>query len=228
VSGEIQHARTWRVGTWNVHGLRGGVSAAAQVIRNEEVDVLLVQESGPRHRIRALRERLGWIACADPPAFPRRRVQNAVLIRASLADSIRSHLVRFGGGSPIHPRGVLLAEVDEAWTVASVHLGLRGTERGRHIAELATLLEGPAGRFLLGGDLNVLPGEPGPSRLAEFATDCWEAAGEGPGRTFPSDEPSARIDYLFAGPAARPLRAWTCGGTVSDHLMVVAEIALDR
>jgi endonuclease/exonuclease/phosphatase family metal-dependent hydrolase len=81
---------------------------------------------------------------------------------------------------------------------------------------------------VLGGDLNVLPGEPGPSRLAELATDCWEASGEGPGLTFPSDEPSARIDYLFAGPAARPLRAWTCGGTVSDHLMMVAEIALDR
>jgi endonuclease/exonuclease/phosphatase family metal-dependent hydrolase len=198
------------------------------VIRNEEVDVLLVQESGSRRRIRALGERLGWIVCADPPAFPRRRVQNSVLIRTSVADSVRFHLVRFGDGSPIHPRGVLLAEVDEAWTVASVHLGLRGTERGRHIAELATLLEGPTGRFLLGGDLNVLPGEPGPSRLAGFATDCWEAAGEGPGGTFPSDEPSARIDYLFAGPAARPLRAWTCGGTVSDHLMVVAEIALDR
>jgi endonuclease/exonuclease/phosphatase family metal-dependent hydrolase len=204
------------------------VSAAAQVVSDEELDLLLLQESGPRRRISALGERLGWIVCADPPAFPRRRVQNAVLMRASFADSVRSHLVRFNGGSPIHPRGVLLADVDEDWTVASVHFGLQGTERGRHIAELATLLDGSSGRFLLGADLNALPGEPGPSRLAELATDCWEAAGEGPGGTFPSDERSARIDYLFAGPAARPLRAWTCGGTVSDHLMVVAEIALDR
>jgi endonuclease/exonuclease/phosphatase family metal-dependent hydrolase len=122
---------------------------------------------------------------------------------------------------------VLVADIDEGWTVASVHLGLRGEERGRHVAELATLLEGSPGRFLLGGDLNALPGEPGPSRLATLATDCWEVAGDGPGSTFPSDEPSARIDYLFAGPAARPLRAWTAGGTVSDHLMVIAEIALD-
>jgi endonuclease/exonuclease/phosphatase family metal-dependent hydrolase len=218
---------TLRVAAWNAHGLRRGVTAAAHVVREEVLDVLLVQESGPRERLRALGERLGWIVCTDPPAFPRRRVQNAVLIRTSVAISVRSLLVRFAGGSPIYPRGVLVADIDERWTVASVHLGLRGEERGRHIAELATLLEGSSGRFLLGGDLNALPGEAGPSRLATLATDCWEAAGEGPGATFPSDDPSARIDYLFAGPAARPLRAWTAGRGVSDHLMVVAEIALE-
>ncbi len=48
--------------------------------------------------------------------------------------------------------------------------------------------------------------------------------GQGHGRTFPSSVPTARIDYLFAGSAFRPLRVWTSGGTVSDHLMVIADL----
>jgi endonuclease/exonuclease/phosphatase family metal-dependent hydrolase len=145
-----------------------------------------------------------------------------------LADHVRSRLVRFQAASPVHPRGVLLAELDEWWTAASVHLGLRGPERGTHVAELVELLGGPSGSFVLGGDLNARPDEPGPARLAAFATDCWAAAGEGPGETFPAQGPTARIDYLYVGPSVRPIRAWTAGGTVSDHLMVVAEIAMDR
>ena len=88
------------------------------------------------------------------------------------------------------------------------------------------MLEGSAGSFVVGGDLNALPGDPGPSSLAGLASDCWEAAGEGSGATFPSHAPAARIDYLFAGRAFRPLRTWTAEGTASDHLMVVAELAL--
>ena len=80
---------------------------------------------------------------------------------------------------------------------------------------------------LLGVDLNVRPGEPSHAALASDMTDVWEVAGDGEGATFPSDAPTARIDYLFAGPAVRALRAWTAGGTVSDHLMVAADLRLD-
>jgi endonuclease/exonuclease/phosphatase family metal-dependent hydrolase len=206
--------------------MRGGVKEIAWVIHTEEVDILLLQESGPRRRLRALGETLGMVVCADPRAFPRRRVQNAVLLRTSLAVRVRSRLVRFGDGSRVRARGVLVVELAERWTAASVHLGLRGPERGRHVGELVGLLGGTSDGFVLGGDLNALPGEPGPTRIAALATDCWLAAGAGPGDTFPAHEPTARIDYLFAGRAFRPVRAWTAGGTASDHLMVVAELAI--
>ena len=219
---------TLRVATWNVHGMRGGTRAVAAAVREQDADVLLLQDSGPRRGLRELGERLGWIVCADPWAFPRRRVQNAVLVRTALAASVGSRLVRFRGSSFMHPRGVLVAEIDEGWTAMSIHLGLSGPERGRHVAELDTPLEGSSGSIVLGGDLNAPPDDPGPRRLSRRATDCWAAAGEGPGATFPSQAPTARIDYLFVGPAIRPLRAWTAGGTVSDHLMVVAEVELDR
>jgi endonuclease/exonuclease/phosphatase family metal-dependent hydrolase len=216
-----------RVGTWNVHGLRGGVEEVARVIRAEELDILLLQESGPRRRLRTLGETVGMIVCADPRAFPRRRIQNAVLVRGGAASIAHPRLRRFTDGSLVHPRGVMVAEVDERFSVLSVHLGLRGSERGRHLRQLLEMRVGSSGRFVIGGDLNALPDDPGPSALAGLATDCWDAVGTGSGATFPSHDPRARIDYLFAGAAVQPLRSWTAGGTVSDHLMVVADLELD-
>jgi endonuclease/exonuclease/phosphatase family metal-dependent hydrolase len=224
----VSTGTTLRLATWNVHGLRGGVAAVARVVREEAIDVLLLQESGARRRLRGLGTELGWIVCADPPAFPRRRIQNAVLLRPSQAASVSSRLVRFEGDSLLSPRGALLAETGDGWTVVSVHLGLRAPERGRHVEQLAEMLEGTSGRFVIGADLNALPEDPGPAAVARWATDCWAAVGEGDGATFPSLEPTARIDYLFVGPAIRPHRTWTVTSTISDHLMVVAEVEMDR
>lgn len=218
---------TLRIATWNVRGLRGGVSAVTSVVRAQELDILLVQESGPRRRLRDLGATLGMTVCADPRAFARRRVKNAVLLRRGTASSVRHELRRFADASLLYPRGALVADVDERFSAISIHLGLDGPERANHIRELLRSVEGSTGRFVFGGDLNVAPEDPGPSALAARATDCWAAVGEGDGFTFPSDAPSARIDYLFAGPAVQPLRAWTAGGTVSDHLMVVVDLELD-
>ena len=217
---------TLRVATWNVHGMRAGEDEIARVIRAERIDIAVLQESGPRRRLRALGEALDMRVCGDPWAFPRRRIQNAVLVRRGLAGAVSHRLHRFSGGSLLSPRGVMLATVDHRVSVLSVHLGLSKTERAHHVDQLVAILEGSAGSFVVGGDLNALPGDPGPSSLAALAPDCWEAAGEGSGATYVSHAPTARIDYLFAGGTFRPLRAWTAGGTASDHLMVVAELAL--
>jgi endonuclease/exonuclease/phosphatase family metal-dependent hydrolase len=217
---------TLRVATWNVHGMRAGVDEIARVIQAEQIDIVALQESGPRRHLRAVGETLGMLVCADPWAFPLRRIQNAVLVRRGLATTVSHRLHRFSGGSLLSPRGVLLADVDLRVSVLSVHLGLHRSERAHHVDQLLAMLDGSVGTFVVGGDLNALPGDPGPSSLTALASDCWEAAGEGSGATFASHAPTARIDYLFAGRAFRPLRTWTAGGTSSDHLMVVAELAL--
>ncbi|HEX5938014.1 MAG TPA: endonuclease/exonuclease/phosphatase family protein [Actinomycetota bacterium] len=219
--------RVLRVATWNVHGLRAGVPAAASAIRAEEPDVLLLQESGPRRRLRDLGRALGWTVSADPRVFPRRRVQNALLARPGAAELIRPRLVRFARGSPWHPRGALIAEVDERWTAVSAHLGLDRRERERHVAELGSLFEGATRPLVLGADLNARPDDPVSRSLAAQLTDVWGQVGEDDGATFPATEPTARIDYLFVGPAFQALRAWTAGSTASDHLMVVADLAFD-
>ena len=213
-----------RVATWNVHGLRGGVQAVAGVVRDEAVDVLLLQESGPRRRLRALGAALGMVVCDDPPAFPRRRVQNAVLARPPRA--VRSYrLARFDGGSPLQPRGALVARLGDL-TAVSVHLGIAGPERGRHAQQLLEILGSIEEPVVIGGDLNAHPDDTMRVAIAKRYPDVWEGArdGQDQGKTFPSDELVARIDYLFADPAVPPLRAWTAGGTVSDHLMVIADL----
>jgi endonuclease/exonuclease/phosphatase family metal-dependent hydrolase len=200
------------------------VEAVAGVVRGEAVDVLLLQESGPRRRLRALGAVLGMVVCDDPPAFPRRRVHNAVLARPPRA--VRSYrLARFEGGSPLQPRGALVARLGDL-TAVSVHLGIAGPERGRHTEQLLEILDSIEEPVVIGGDLNAHPDDTVPVAIARRYPDVWEGAPDGKeqGSTFPSDEPIARIDYLFAGPALRPLRAWTAGGTVSDHLMVIADL----
>jgi endonuclease/exonuclease/phosphatase family metal-dependent hydrolase len=224
----VSTGTTLRLATWNIHGLRGGVTAMARVVRDEAIDVLLLQESGPRRRLRDLGRELGWIVCADPRAFPRRRIQNAVLVKSPPPRSVRTRLVRFEGGSLLHPRGALLAGIEGVSTAVSVHLGLDGPERGRHVAQLAGMLDGYPGAYVIGADLNALPEDPGPAAVARWATDCWAAVGEGTGATFPSQRPTARIDYLFVRPTIQPLRTWTVASTASDHLMVVAEVELAR
>jgi len=214
-----------RIATWNVHGLRAGVDAVAQVVRSEGVDILLIQESGPRGRLRALGAALGMVVCADPPAFPRRRIQNAVLVRPPR--EVRSHrLVRFEGGSLLHPRGAVIARLDDVTTI-SVHLGLESTERARHVPQLLEIVRDVKQPPVVGGDLNTQPGDASPARIAASYPDVWTGVGEGGGSTYPSSNATARIDFLFAGPTIQSLRAWTAGGTVSDHLMVVADLRMD-
>ncbi len=145
------------------------------MIRAEQIDIVMVQESGPRRRLRALGEALGMVVCADPWAFPRRRIQNAVLVRRGLATTVSHRLHRFSGGSLLYPRGVMVADVDERISVLSVHLGLSTSERARHVEQLWAMLEGSSGRFAVGGDLNAIPGDPAPSSLSGLASDCWEA-----------------------------------------------------
>jgi len=215
-----------RVATWNVHGLRAGVEAVARVVRGERVDILMLQESGPRGRLRALGATLGMVVCLDPPAFPRRRIQNALLVRPPR--QVRSHrLVRFDGGSLIHPRGALIARLDDV-TAISVHLGLESAERARHVPQLLEIVRDVEQPVVVGGDLNVRPEDASPARIAASYPDVWTGVGEGGGSTYPSSDATARIDYLFAGPAIRSLRAWTVGGTVSDHLMVVADLRISE
>jgi endonuclease/exonuclease/phosphatase family metal-dependent hydrolase len=215
-----------RAATWNVRGIRAGVDAVAALIREQEVEVLLVQESGPRRRLRSLGATLGMEVAADPFAFPRRRAKDAVLVRPPRR--IRSHRqIRFRGASLLYPRGALIARLDDL-TVMSVHLGLNGAERRDHVAQLLAVLRDEPGPILLGGDLNANPWDPAVAGIADAYPDVWAAVGVGDGPTMPAADPKARIDFLFAGPAVQPLRVRTVPTTASDHLMVVADLEITR
>jgi endonuclease/exonuclease/phosphatase family metal-dependent hydrolase len=115
------------------------------------------------------------------------------------------------------------------WAVAT-HLALRPFERRRHALELAALLRGLGEPLVLGGDLNERPDGPAVATVGEGLRDAWLLGGDANGETFPAEEPTARIDYLFVSRDIRVERAIVPPTpdvrTASDHRPVVADLKL--
>lgn len=217
-----------RVATFNVKGLREGPAKVANAVRAIDPDLLLVQESGSRRALARLAAAVSMTSAGDPRSPLRRRVKDAVLARPPWRlSSVR--LVRFPGGRRWYPRGALVARVERdggpgLWAL-SVHLGLRGAERGaqsKALLELVESLDDPA--IVVGGDLNATPDMRAAARIATVLGDAWSIAGEGDGATFPARAPAARIDDVFVGPALEVEAAWVHHVIASDHLPVVVEL----
>lgn len=210
--------------TANLHGLRSGVAGVADLLGPENIDVAMLQETGPRDAFRRLAERLGMERVADPPAVLRRRVQNGLLLRRPWRVAGVEHH-RFSGSASWHPRGAVIALVvrggSRFWSV-STHLGLEGGERRRHADELQAIMRDRR-PIVLGGDLNADDESRVVAILGEGAIDVGLAAGP----TFPSSGPTARIDYLFVSPEVliRGVRVMGDEGA-SDHRAVIADITI--
>lgn len=220
-----------RVVVYNLKAFRLGLDRVIDVVRDLSPDLLLVQESGPRRSLASLGAALEMQVASDPLSPLRRRVKNAVLARPPWR-IISSRLERLRGSERFYPRGALVAQAGRAgrrlW-VASAHLGLVPAERVRHAGELAEMLESLGGRVVLGADLNELPDGRAVAELSNRLVDAWAAAGDGDGQTFPSLDPSARIDYLFVSRdvVLEHVRVARAAGAASDHLPVVADLSLE-
>ncbi len=214
--------------SYNVRSFRGGADAVTSVLREAEPDVACLQECGPRSVLRGVAADSGMEWASSHRAF--HHVRNAVLHRPEWRRSAVTVRDLSREGST-RRRGLVVVRLSKAGvrlTAASFHLGLAPGERERHARELTDLLAGTPGPVILAGDLNEEPGDPAARWIAERYYDAFARAGEGPGATFPSKAPTARIDYVFVSEHLTPLRAWTVGGSVargaSDHRPVVADV----
>jgi endonuclease/exonuclease/phosphatase family metal-dependent hydrolase len=220
-----------RVVTYNVRGFRDGLDEVVEAVERLTPDLLLVQESGPRRRLGALAAATGMDAVGDPWSPLRRRVKNAVLVRPPWR-VVQHSLHRFDASTRFYPRGALVAQAGRSgrrvWAV-STHLGLSPSERIAHVRELTDVCAGLSGApIVLGGDLNATPEQRAPAWLADRYWDAWATAGDGRGDTFPANDPTARIDYLFAS-AGLVVDAASVGKApnASDHLPVMAELRIE-
>lgn len=84
-------------------------------------------------------------------------------------------------------------------------------------------LEGPV---ILTGDLNAEPDDPELAPLFGVFDDAWALAGEGDGHTFRSTDPTKRIDFVLVTPGVEVTGAQVPATEASDHLPVVAELAV--
>lgn len=127
-------------------------------------------------------------------------------------------------GNHFEPRVVLRCQVQApqgALCVLVTHAGLSQGEQRQAVATLAAQLA-PGMPTMLLGDLNMTPDD-------ETLAPIWQLARGNAllPLTFPADAPEGRIDYIITTPdiKAGPLRAIST--LASDHLPLVAEIALN-
>ncbi len=220
-----------RVVVYNVRGFRDGLDRLVRLVGHFEPDVLLLNETGGRWRLRRFARTLDMEVAADPWVWPRRRVKDAVLVRRPWWISAHRQ-ERFEGTPAMYPRGALVAELengDARLVAVATHLGLHPRERLHDGHEIGRLVP-QAGSAVIGGDLNEKPDGKAVALLSERFGDAWLLGGDADGDTFPADEPNARIDYLFVSKGVAVERVIVPPGedarTASDHRPVIAELTL--
>lgn len=222
--------------TYNIHGGRGtdgrrSVGRIADVIRSSGADIACLQE---------VEQRLGWRGSRDQPNRLARLLGmqaeyhrtlslkvydfgDLILSRCPIASSTRHALTSTG-----EQRGLLEVEVDTEQGPLSVfctHWGLNSEERLVQAHETAAIVNASAFPRIICGDLNDTPDSPAVQFLVSQAGLCDLAAVAGSADpTFPSDNPSARIDYILASPEIAVQRAFVIESLASDHRAAGVEV----
>jgi endonuclease/exonuclease/phosphatase family metal-dependent hydrolase len=213
--------------SFNVRSFRAGWTAARDVLADLTPDVVLLQECRSGRVALRLADALGMEGVTSHRPFS--RLRNGVLYRAPwrVTDLNVRKLSREGRTLR---RGFVAAHLWQPGirlTAVSVHLGLSDRERERHARELTDFLSVVKSPTVLGADLNEGPTGAAARWVAERFYDAFAQAGEGSGETFPAEQPTARIDYVFVSDELRVERAWVPDiARVSDHRPVVADVDL--
>jgi endonuclease/exonuclease/phosphatase family metal-dependent hydrolase len=234
--------------TYNIHQGRDAagvlnLDAIAAVIRAQHADLAALQEVG-RHwsadsdfrdqaaelgGLLGMEHAFGANLDRDPPkpGAPRRQYGTAILSAWPLLYSENILLPRASADNEQRGLLVLDVEVDGApFRVHDVHLGLSAGDRRLQVEAILSETDRATVPYALLGDLNARPTAPELAPLFERLRDAWSVAGEGDGFTFAASEPKARIDYVLVSPQLRVDAARVPALPGSDHLPVVADLAL--
>ncbi len=236
--------------TFNIHAGRGAdnvldLERVERLIRSSGADVVGLQEVDRHYSARSnwvdqgaeLARRLdmhlafGATIDEEPPAPGRPRVQfgNAILSRYPITSSSLTLLPVTPG---LEQRGLLKAVVDVPGTdleVFNTHLGdISATDRVQQAIQIQQEIGTPERPTILVGDMNAEPEAPEVTTLDGFLADAWITGGEGPGYTFESKNPDARVDYVFTSDAVRPEQSQVVitDPGASDHLPVAVRLPI--
>ncbi len=225
-----------RVMTYNIRmGFDGhGVpqpAASARVIEGSDVDVVAIQEVGRGWTVNGGVDLVAWLHWR----FPRYQVVygpmngdlwgNVILSRYEIRDR---GSVRFAVRESQFQRGLTWALVSSPrGDLLIINAHLAHDSAADRLAQAQDILAFWRGRerTILLGDFNDGPDSPPIRRLlAAGFEDALARHGLGRTYTFPSVQPSERIDYILVTPDLRSAAGTIQKTTASDHLPVLADI----
>ena len=152
---------------------------------------------------------------------------NAILSRYPILN-YKNHILPPGEGDE---RCCLEAEIGGPqcrFRVFNLHLGLKAAVRCRHLQDIilprVTAVSSPV---LLGGDFNARPESSEISLVKDCLQDSFQANSGECIYTFPSDQPRARIDYIFLNNCWELSHCKIIPDTpASDHLPLVCKVTI--
>lgn len=216
-----------RLLTYNVSGALD-TTAVTAVLAALRPDVACIVEAPSRLPLRRI-ARGADLQTASRAG--RRRLRTAVLIgeRARLLSSSRVDLEGVSASPDRAAAHAIVGVGSLRLSVVAVQLGLRPDARAAHAAELERFLGSVDVPSVLAGDLSEPPTGATAVRFAGLLTDAFAEAGEGPGDTYPTPDPSSRHDFVFVGRELRVERAFVPAeppvDVASHHRPVVVDVA---
>lgn len=224
-----------RIVSYNTRGSLGmddrrSTPRIAQVVRSLSPDLVCFQE---------IHQRLPWSGGEDQPlllgqllgrAFVFQRLLhigfggfgNGIALRGRIGER-KEHLL----SSKKEQRGALELRLHDIGglhrlTVFCTHWGLQEEERRQQAAELAALINAAPRPLILCGDLNE--GADGAAlRHLLTETGLRDADAERNQATYPSNAPSARIDYILYSPELTLRHYEVVASEASDHRPILAD-----
>lgn len=155
---------------------------------------------------------------------------NALLTRLPLLESEVVHIpdpVRESDKTWYEHRTVLRAVLEadgQRITVLGSHFGLAPEEARSAVDTVLSLVESSETPLILMGDFNLRPDDVILRPLMDALIDTAEGH-ESP-KTFPSDQPHEKIDYIFVSKAVKVLSLESQNTQMSDHRPLIARLAL--
>ncbi|MEY9937848.1 endonuclease/exonuclease/phosphatase family protein [Streptacidiphilus sp. MAP5-3] len=233
-----------RVVSWNIRSLRDDRTAVVRVLRALEPDLVCLQES-PRFWFP--RPQAGWLARSTGLLVlgGGKSAAGPLLLGRLRALPLSVHDVLLPRTPGLHQRGFATTVVRlgsaRPFSLTSCHLSLDRDERRRQCGLLLDHLDHLDRRgvahSIVGGDVNERPGEPGWELLGSRLQDGWATRPWGDEYSYPSADPSRRIDAVFTTPEVEVLGCGAVGegfpglrgkdlALATDHLPVVAALRL--
>ena len=110
-------------------------------------------------------------------------------------------------------------------TVLSTHFGLAMVEHEAAVETALEVLKKEENPVILMGDLNMSPDKERIQPLLDALNDT--AGGKDEIKTFPSDGPTQKIDYIMHSGEFKTLAVWSMDTQCSDHRPLMAELEMD-